>query len=288
MARPPKEGLGYFPLDVDFMGDKKVKLLKAEFGAAGVMVFLAILAEIYRNNGYYMRWDRDDCLLMAEEVGCGLTPAAIEEIAQGCVRRSLFDERVANVFGVLTSSGIQRRYVRAAAERSNIYIIAEYFLLDTSNEKDVPKGILKKIALKNISSTENPSFSTDKPPLSGRLIPKVKESKVKESKVEERRVVRAQGADEATTTPPTLDEILSFCRKENLSISPERFFNVNEARSWRTKDQPITDWQALAREWNRTERPKERNYGGGNKKDRQNTKSQEPSVWANYQEEDNL
>lgn len=289
LARPPKEGLGYFPLDVDFLGDKKVKLLKAEFGAAGVLVFLAILAEIYRNNGYYMRWDRDDCLLMAEEIGCGLTPAAMEEIVQGCVRRSLFDQRVANVFGVLTSSGIQRRYLRAAAERSNIDMMEEYFLLDASNEKDVPKGILKKLALKKVSRSKNPCFPVEKPNYSEDL--SLKKSKVKERKVKERKVVVAgaenSDAGRATTTVPSLKEILLFCKEEKLNISPERFFNVNEARNWLTNQGlPISDWKALAREWNRTERPKTAPAGRGRAAGRQRgAAAYEPSAWAGYEEE---
>lgn len=279
MARPPKEGLNYFPLDVDFLSDKKVKLLKAEFGAAGVLVFLSILTEIYRNNGYFMRWDKDDSLLMAEEVGCGLDSTVIEEIVQGCIRRSLFDSRVANVFGVLTSSGIQRRYLRAAAERSNIYIIEEYLLLDTDNEKDVPKGILKKVALKSISGTIN----SPNRPINSQS--RVKESKGEESRVEESRVASAEKPPSEATTTPTLTEIISFCQEEKLIISPERFFNVNEARSWTAKGTPITDWKSLAREWNRTERPKEGNSGGSEKSGRRKGKSQEPSVWAGYEED---
>ena len=32
MARPKKNGLSYFPLDVDFLEDHKIKILKARYG----------------------------------------------------------------------------------------------------------------------------------------------------------------------------------------------------------------------------------------------------------------
>ena len=55
MARPPKEGVEYFPLDVDFFQDKKIRLLKAEFGARGLMIVLAAFCRIYSNNGYLLQ-----------------------------------------------------------------------------------------------------------------------------------------------------------------------------------------------------------------------------------------
>ena len=75
MARPIKDGIDYFPLDVDFFQDDKIRLLKAEFGAKGITILVALLCDIYRTNGYYKVWDNDACLLMADAVGCGIVPA---------------------------------------------------------------------------------------------------------------------------------------------------------------------------------------------------------------------
>ena len=76
---------------------------------------------------------------------------------------SFFDERVYNVFGVLTSSGIQRRYIRMFNSRPDIPMIKEYWLLDVNDKKDVPKGALDKLTFKSIKSTENPDKSTENP-----------------------------------------------------------------------------------------------------------------------------
>ena len=181
MARPLKEGIDYFPFDVGFVEDKKVKLIKAEFGAKGVLVLLQVLCTIYKENGYFCTLDEDDCLFMADAVGCGVDSLFIRQVVHGCIRRSLFDDTLFNMFGVLTSRGIQRRFVRAAGTRDNIDIIEEYFLLDINNKKDVPVSISNKITFKKESLKEtevylrrNPNNFTKKPP-------KVKESKVKES-----------------------------------------------------------------------------------------------------------
>lgn len=74
MARPTKDGIDYFPLDVDFLQDDKIRLIKAEFGSKGILIVISLLCDIYRTTGYYKVWDKDSCLLMADAVGCGIVP----------------------------------------------------------------------------------------------------------------------------------------------------------------------------------------------------------------------
>lgn len=182
LARPLKDGIDYFPFDVGFLQDKKIRLIKGEFGAKGVLVLLQLLCSIYKESGYFATCDDDDCLLMADAVGCGVDSEFIRQVIHGCIRRSLFDDKLFNVFGVLTSRGIQRRYLRALSTRDNIEMIEEYWLLDIDNKKDVPASILKKIAFKNISlqnnevNLQNNKVDLQKNPL--------KKSRVKKSKEE--------------------------------------------------------------------------------------------------------
>ncbi|MCI8623783.1 MAG: DUF4373 domain-containing protein [Provencibacterium sp.] len=156
MARPLKEGLDYFSLDTGFFQDKKVRLIKSEFGAKGVTVLLALLCEIYGGNGYFKKWDEEDYLLMADAVGCGLSPENISQVVHGCLRRSLFDGKVFKVFGVLTSAGIQRRYIRAVSLREEISFIQEYWLLNLDDKNDVPASVRNKVAFKTVSEHGNP------------------------------------------------------------------------------------------------------------------------------------
>ena len=57
MARPQKIGLDYFPFDVDFFADRKIKVLFARFGCQGVAFYLYILCEIYRDKGFFVPCD---------------------------------------------------------------------------------------------------------------------------------------------------------------------------------------------------------------------------------------
>lgn len=118
MARPTKTGLDYYPMDVGFLRDKKVRLLRSEFGASSVLFVLYVLGKVYEGDGYFLAWDKDELLLAADELR--ETPAYISEVLQGCLKRSIFDERVFQMFSVLTSAGIQRRYLRGCEKRDGI------------------------------------------------------------------------------------------------------------------------------------------------------------------------
>lgn len=183
MSRPLKDGVDYFPKDTDFYSDYKVRLLRAEFGAKGMYLLDYLLCELYGKNGYFLPWDRNVQLLVADAVGCGCEPQYISEFVAGAARCSFFDERVRNAFGILTSAGIQRRYIRMFNSREEIQIIKEYWLLDETNKKDVPTSILNKLTFKSIKNTENPDKSTGSPIKStDNVQSKEKESKVKKSK----------------------------------------------------------------------------------------------------------
>lgn len=183
MSRPLKSGVDSFFMDTGFYTDDKVRLLRAEFGAKGMYLLNYLLCEIYGKEGYFMKWDREKCFLVSDGAGCGLGPDFTDEFIRGCVRCSFFDERVFNMFGILTSSGIQRRFVRALKCREKFTFFKEYFLLDLSDENDVPPGILNKLAFKLVSDKENRVSNQENPViLSDKTQKKRKETKRNEKK----------------------------------------------------------------------------------------------------------
>ena len=182
MARPTKPGLDYYPMDVGFLRDKKIRLLWSEFGASSVIFVLYVLGKAYEGDGYFLTWDKDECLLAADALQ--KPPTYIKEVLQGCLSRSIFDKWVFQTFNVLTSAGIQRRYIRGCEKRGEIAIFSEYWLLNINSKKDVPASIRAKIAFLNVTGGSNTVISPGNPDKSpGNPQSKVKESKVKESKV---------------------------------------------------------------------------------------------------------
>ncbi len=114
MARTNKVGLDYFPFDVDFFEDDKIQLIEAEFGPKGVVAAIKLLCKIYKS-GYYYKWGDDECLLFTKNAGASFVPEFINELVAGLVRRCFFDKRCYDLFGILTSAGIQQRYFDATA-----------------------------------------------------------------------------------------------------------------------------------------------------------------------------
>ncbi len=62
-------------------------------------------------------------------------------------------------------------------------------------------------------------------------------------------------------TPPTVEEVASYCRERGNSIDPEDFVNHYEAKGWKIGNTKVASWQACVRTWERKEakdNPKEK------------------------------
>lgn len=127
MARPQREGLEYFPIDVDIDQDDKVALVEAEYGIRGFGVLVKLLAKIYKE-GYFYTWGDKERILFAQKVG--LEVAEVSAIVESALKWGFFDQRLYDEYGILTSRGIQRRYWAATSRRKEVRVIEEYWLLE--------------------------------------------------------------------------------------------------------------------------------------------------------------
>lgn len=135
MARPVKIGLDYFELDCHM--DDKVKLIQAEFGLKGFAVVVKLLQKIYGESGYYCEWNEDVLLLFMSENGLNSdSKNLINEIVAACVRRNFFSEKLFNKFNILTSEGVQKRYLNATSKREKIELKKEYLVISVGKNKD--------------------------------------------------------------------------------------------------------------------------------------------------------
>lgn len=132
MARPNKEGLDYFPFDVDFFSDEKIGSISGEFGIKGEITAIKLLCAIYRN-GYFILWN--DALKMLLLRGLpGISLELLEQIVTRLVRWGFFEQTLFSTVSVLTSKGIQERYFKAIKRRkdSSNY---PYLLVNVDNNK---------------------------------------------------------------------------------------------------------------------------------------------------------
>ncbi len=198
MARPKQDGLLYFSFDTDFFyADKRIKRLHSRYGSDGMLFYIYLLTEIYRN-GYYIRWDAESMDDAMDDLH--LTEGFIEQVMTFLVSRSLLVKRTLTNpdtiitiqkegdnrpqceladggngqerAEVITSPGIQKRYQEAVKGRKRQFEVnAEIWLLD---EEETASCI--KVA-------NNKSFSEKNPYKSEKNKSKSKKNTAKESKV---------------------------------------------------------------------------------------------------------
>lgn len=107
MARIAKSGLEYFPFDIDFFQDIRIRKLIKRQGGKAVTVYALLLCLIYKN-GYFMQWD-DELPFIGSEMS-GFEEAYVLEVIKTCLTLGLFDKNMYDTEQVLTSKGIQVRY----------------------------------------------------------------------------------------------------------------------------------------------------------------------------------
>ena len=55
--------------------------------------------------------------------------------------------------------------------------------------------------------------------------------------------------------PPTLDEVVDYCRERNNGIDAQRFLDYYTANGWMVGKAKMKDWRAAVRNWERQEEP---------------------------------
>ena len=179
LARPKKTGLEYFPLDVTAGMNDEVELLEAKYGIQGFAIFIKLLQSIYKN-GYYINWTEKEQLLFIKRVN--VTETLVNDVIMSCLQWKLLDKHLFDTYKILTSHGIQQRFLFAIGRRSGVEMEEKYLLLSetevsatktkvnvtktTVNVDDNPQSKVKKSKVKESKekgeeNTQKPSFSPD-------------------------------------------------------------------------------------------------------------------------------
>ncbi|MCK5611219.1 DUF4373 domain-containing protein [Candidatus Pacearchaeota archaeon] len=176
MPRPNKTGLDYFSHDVYMSEDPKLEMIEADFRIEGYGVYVKILERIYRN-GYYIQWDGRQLKLFSRRVNVDIN--LVTKIVTACINEGLFDLNAYKCHKILTSTGIQRRFIAGTMRRNEVEMFAKYLLLEKSEVVKSNKKIriindsMVNVDINHSSTAINDDISTQS---------KVKERKVKESK----------------------------------------------------------------------------------------------------------
>jgi len=183
MARPLKQSIDYFPLDVRF--DDKINFFTLETKGVGLALLIKIWQKTYGGDkGYYLIYDKFAKMSLVQELG--LTQGQIDDLIKLAVESyELFDINILKRYSVLTSKAIQKRYFEAAKRKVSIKCEPEYLLVDISEYPNVDcsektaKTSRKRVSVNN--TPQNDAKTTVSVGINSQS--KVKKSKVKETKV---------------------------------------------------------------------------------------------------------
>lgn len=143
MARPIKEGIDYFPFDVDLIKDRKLRRVKIKYGSTAVQVYISLLCILYKDKGYYIDYfgeKKEDVLWEVCETLQGKYQPdieTVESIIEDLVACGLFDDDQFKSRTIITSRRAQRTYYGATVDRKAANINYNYWLLSENEMKEL-------------------------------------------------------------------------------------------------------------------------------------------------------
>lgn len=121
--------------------DDSIEYIEAECGLIGFAILIKLYQKIYGDKGFYAKWNEKKAALFCKREGC--TQEQLYKVLDIALAEGIFSDEKYKEFGILTSAGIQRRYLAIVGENRRSDIITEDeegFLIGKSNKKEFSGG----------------------------------------------------------------------------------------------------------------------------------------------------
>lgn len=234
MAGKPKRSIDFAGWRTDiFENDTKIDELIEAQGWIGFSIYFYLCQKAYASDGYFYRWSYTNAATTARRMGGGIGSETIRQVVALCLQIGLFDKRLFDREGVLTSRGIQRRYMVAIQKRSFKEVEGKLWLL---NEEE-SEGLI-------VVPENHDSLPEDVHSLPENA---TKESKVKKSKVKERKE-KETAAPVGSAPSPSHQQDLDKLVYDYGQAKVDEY--VRRVQSWYAdKGKAVGDLYATVRKW---------------------------------------
>ena len=226
----------YFKHDIyATVNDRNLRAVCKAYPVWGEAVFFSVITMLYRVDG--KTYETDDL---------------IEDVADALFTDNV--EKIGEIINVLVSKNLlKKRSTKVWSERVKNEC-DEWTAYSCTQAEKGRKGGLKRV--QNMLLQENDLSSNGQAtakPLSSdcqanKIITKEKEIK-KESNKEKKEETDAVST--RTFRRPTLDEIRQYCDERKNTVDVNLFFDFYESKGWKVGNQPMKDWRACVRTWER-------------------------------------
>ena len=131
------DGINYFPVGVNFMEENAMEVIEAKYGIKGSAIVLKLLCKIYKE-GYFIRWDEEQCLIFANKAGREVQAAEVQGIIEILFIKGIMDKNSYLENGILTSENIQKVWMEATKRRKRELSELPYLMVKTEKESSKP------------------------------------------------------------------------------------------------------------------------------------------------------
>src|SRR5262245_57015997 len=133
MARPTRQGIDYFPYDVDLDQDDKLGMIVGEFKIKGETLYIKLCAWIYQTNRYFTEWNEEVQLKFLRRYDyCGFSEKDLQKVVPKLIKWGVFDRTVFDSLQILTSARIQSTWLEATRKRRERIIDERIWLLEVA------------------------------------------------------------------------------------------------------------------------------------------------------------
>ena len=132
------DGINYFPIGVNFMEENAMEVIEAKYGIKGPAIVLKLLCKIYKE-GYYIRWDEEQCLIFANKAGREVQATEVQGIIEILFIKGIMDRNSYLENGILTSESIQKVWMEATKRRKRELSELPYLMVKPEKENDKPE-----------------------------------------------------------------------------------------------------------------------------------------------------
>ena len=205
-----------------------------QLGLKGNELLIYALIAGFCQDGVSECWTSQET--MAEWCG-GISTRAVRDILQNLITKKL-----------ITKKECLNKNVKYS------YRVVEIVPEISSNEQELfsKRPELSSGGYRNFLPVEQELFSGNN------KIDNIYDSKIDNITIKEKKEIKEKKKDlpetkERVFKKPSVEEISYYCQERKNNINPEQFYDYYEANGWKINRNPMKDWKATVRNWERNE-----------------------------------
>ncbi|MBD9094273.1 MAG: DUF4373 domain-containing protein [Bacteroides oleiciplenus] len=128
----------YFPTQVNLFEEVSMELIEAKYGMKAETAVMKLICKIYKENGYYLHWNDEQCVLFSNKAGKEIAADEMQGIVDILIEKGFFDKGSYEEHCILTSVNIQKVWLDATKRRRRDLTSLPYMLVKPEEDK---KGV---------------------------------------------------------------------------------------------------------------------------------------------------